>query len=208
MKSSANYIVCDGCGQRADPEHIATRIQRLETASRYRPIHIGTLFLDLAPPAAFEDDFYGASQPSDFTLQLLGALDIQAPAGEAVADPATLPGRLHEFQHRGYYIAHLSECPVAISPESASTTAETISHLSLNLIKRIQFNYRPKQIALLGKEISLLLQVLNDAGIGSAVLVDDGRPLNVPESSDTSGISRFREVLAGRVPRASSASSM
>jgi len=33
-------LPCDGCGQPASAEHIARRLQRLEWATRFRPIHI------------------------------------------------------------------------------------------------------------------------------------------------------------------------
>ena len=44
--------------------HIRRRIERLELATRYRPIHIQTLFLALAPPEAMEDFFYSVAPPA------------------------------------------------------------------------------------------------------------------------------------------------
>jgi len=38
-------LPCDGCGQPASAEHIARRLQRLEWATRFRPIHIQALLL-------------------------------------------------------------------------------------------------------------------------------------------------------------------
>src|SRR2546427_11492931 len=52
-------LVCDGCGQTASAEHIARRLQRLEWATRYRPVHIHTLFLG-AFSAHDEKDFLDA----------------------------------------------------------------------------------------------------------------------------------------------------
>ena len=44
-------IICDGCGQPASSEHTARRLQRLEWATRYRPIHLHTLLLGAISPA-------------------------------------------------------------------------------------------------------------------------------------------------------------
>jgi len=44
-------LVCDGCGQSADAEHIARRLKRLENMTRYRPIHIQALLMGAASPA-------------------------------------------------------------------------------------------------------------------------------------------------------------
>ena len=53
--------VCDGCGATVDDAHIRDRIERLEMATRYRPIHIQVLILDAAPPVRPEDYFYRAT---------------------------------------------------------------------------------------------------------------------------------------------------
>lgn len=49
--------VCDGCGVQADGDHIRRRIERLELATRFRPIHIHVLLVDAAPPSRLEDYF-------------------------------------------------------------------------------------------------------------------------------------------------------
>ena len=59
--------LCDGCGAQVDEAHIRRRIERLELATRFRPIHIQVLLLDAAPLAAPADYFYrgaGTSQRS------------------------------------------------------------------------------------------------------------------------------------------------
>jgi len=45
-------IPCDGCGQSAAPAHFARRLQRLEWAARYRPVHIQALLLGGVAPEA------------------------------------------------------------------------------------------------------------------------------------------------------------
>src|ERR1039457_5266879 len=53
--------ICDGCGAQVNDAHIRQRIERLEMATRFRPVHISVLLIDAAPPARFEDYFYRAT---------------------------------------------------------------------------------------------------------------------------------------------------
>jgi hypothetical protein len=69
--------VCDGCGQMADTEHIRKRIQRLEMATRYRPVHVQTLLIGTAPPEAAEEYLY-ASEKQGMELQKNGIFVVYA----------------------------------------------------------------------------------------------------------------------------------
>src|SRR5580704_6928279 len=53
--------VCDGCGAQCDDAHIRARIERLELATRFRPIHIHTLLIDATPPPSPQDYFYAVA---------------------------------------------------------------------------------------------------------------------------------------------------
>jgi hypothetical protein len=55
-------ILCDSCGRPADPQHIRERIERLELATRFRPVHIRVLLIDAAPPLRPDDYFYRATK--------------------------------------------------------------------------------------------------------------------------------------------------
>ena len=111
--------VCDGCGAPADEAHIRQRIERLEMATRFRPIHIQTLLLADAPTSRIEDYFYrplseGESRSADareFFVEMMKAAGI-APDAAANEEAA-----LAEFQRRGFYLAHAVECPVATPGE-------------------------------------------------------------------------------------------
>src|SRR6266852_5708696 len=80
MTNLPKHLPCDGCGLPASPEHIAQRVGRLELATQFRPVHIGVLFIVLAPPASEQDDFYGATASKEFADPFLNALNIPAPA--------------------------------------------------------------------------------------------------------------------------------
>jgi hypothetical protein len=201
MGTSPNYLPCDGCGLPASPEHIAERVRRLELSTRFRPVHIGVLFVALAPPVRPEDDFYGPAESKEFFDPFLEALEISSSTGTStpgldshVADTA----RLAEFQRRGYYLAYLSECPI---PENREPAASTIARLGPTLIRRIRFNYRPKHIAPLGQELFPLVELLKVAGIGPILTLDQGLTLPTPRTGNREWMELFRRSVAAAAPR-------
>jgi hypothetical protein len=81
--------VCDGCGATVDSEHIRSRIERLEMATRYRPVHIQTLLVGTAPPKENEDYLYFS--------ETKGA----------------------ELQHNGIFLVYAVECPLPAGTDAA-----------------------------------------------------------------------------------------
>jgi hypothetical protein len=84
--------VCDGCGTTVDAEHIRSRIERLEMATRYRPVHIQTLLVGTAPPERTEDYLY-SSETTGAELQRNGiflayAVECPLPSGADAAEAA------------------------------------------------------------------------------------------------------------------------
>jgi hypothetical protein len=198
MNANSTSILCDGCGLPASPVHIAARMDRLELSSRFRPIHIHVLFVALEPQARSEDEFYRPPQSPDFFDPFLSALDISAPAESKSAEADT--ARLLDFQRRGYYLTYLSECPVtqqgSVSPGTVDNTArDCISRLARTLVKRIRFNYKPRYVALLGANLSPLIENFEQAGIANLMLLDQGVPLTVPGSGDTPSLLLFRKAV-------------
>src|SRR5260221_9520292 len=128
MNLNSTPIICDGCGLPASPDHIAARVQRLEFATRFRPIHIGLLFVALAPMPRLEDDFYGPPESRSFFDPFLSAQDILPEAGkqsgEANGREADI-ARLLEFQREGYYLTYLSECSL-LAQSDVNATHECI----------------------------------------------------------------------------------
>jgi hypothetical protein len=156
--------VCDGCGAPADEAHIRQRIERLEMATRFRPIHIQTLLLADAPTSRLEDYFYrplreGESRSADaqeFFVEMMKA------AGIAPGVAADEEAALAEFQRRGFYLAHAVECPVA-TPQELS---ERIAAASTTLLKRFEFSYRPKHVVPISPAVKALIPVLQKSSIG------------------------------------------
>jgi hypothetical protein len=201
MKTSPHSLPCDGCGLPASPEHIAERLRRLELSTRFRPVHMGILFVALAPTIRLEDDFYGPAESQEFSDPFLDALEIPAHAEKTAPDldaHARKSARLAEFQRRGYYLAYLSECPI---PQSVEPAASTIARLAPTLIRRIRFNYKPKYIAPLGQELLPLAEMLKVAGIGPILTLDQGLPLPIPQAGRRESMELFRKSVAVVSPR-------
>ena len=201
MRTSPNFLPCDGCGLPASPEHIAGRLQRLELSTRFRPVHIGILFVVLAPPSRPQDDFYGPAESKEFSDPFLEALDIRPSTDKAAQGSdahANDSARLMEFQRRGCYLAYLSECPL---PENEEPAASTIARLGPTLIRRIRFNYKPKLVAPLGEELLPLIDMLRAAGIDPVLTLDQERALPAPRTGDREWTELLQRAVASIAPR-------
>jgi hypothetical protein len=161
-------ILCDGCGQPATAEHIARRLKRLENTTRFRPIHVQTLFLGAMSPAEDGDDLYSAQ--GEFHgegAEILRALGIQT-AGRRVEE--ILAG----IQRQGLLFAHLIECGVS---DSAARHAAMERRLP-SALARIRRSYKPKRLVLVGAELSGFVTAITSASLEAAVILDKGRPFD------------------------------
>ncbi|MDE3137437.1 MAG: hypothetical protein KGL59_12745 [Acidobacteriota bacterium] len=183
-------IHCDGCTVEASPEHLRQRIARLEWGSRFRPIHIGTLFLAPAPPAALEDFFYapeGVPREPDalaFYEDLLAACGI---AGAAEGREKALGA----FQHQGFFLAEAVECPV----EDGGELDSLILRLTPTILRRVRFSYRPKSVLVLSERLAGVASALRGAGSEAEVLLWEGAPVALAGAGDAAGRERFRTQL-------------
>src|SRR4030088_1653099 len=124
MTTNTSEILCDGCGQPASSEHIAQRLQRLEWATRYRPIHLHTLLLGAISPQAPAEFLYSPEEPhAGEAANAIAAAGISS-SGKS-ADAIQL-----EFQRRGIYLTHVLECPLGV-PSSG------VDFLNNSLITRL-----------------------------------------------------------------------
>jgi hypothetical protein len=179
-------IRCDGCGREVSTEHIRQRITRLEWASRFRPIHITTLFLAPAPSAALADAFYSPEElPGNVSSHTLFGDLLEASGGNGNAE--SRQAALGRFQHGGFYFAEAVECPVA--PEEGFP--EILSRLTPTVIRRIRHSYRPQSVILLSDELAPLAAALAGAGLDARLLLLDAKPVPLP-GADGESRSRFR----------------
>jgi hypothetical protein len=216
MGAAETILRCDGCGLPASPEHIAARLERLEFATRFRPVHINLLFVTMQPSDAPEDDFYRPPESPGFLELFAEALQLatsEEPTTLRENDQKARIAKLVEFQRCGYYLAYVSECPLPAGSDSAQAgsrrdTAGVLRRLAPTLVKRFQFNYKPKHIALLGTELHPLVELLKRAGMGANLLLDGEAPLALPSVGDVASMARFRSHLGIGTPRAAPSSGM
>ena len=200
--------VCDGCLLPASDEHIALRLQRLELATRFRPIHIQLLLLAEAPPPRLQDYFYypakERSERSGLSRVLFDELTqaVGIEGGEGKPAEATLG----EFQRRGFFLADSLECPVEeIVPavrEGVRANAFELSHrYAPVIVKRILFSYKPRHIALLSTRTRHLIPFFHQAGLRDRLLLYQGLPLHFPHPHNPAAQSQFRVGMAAILER-------
>jgi hypothetical protein len=184
-------LACDGCGQSASSEHIARRLQRLEWTTRFRPVHIGTLLLGGVSPRADEDFLYAGRFQGE-AGQLLDAAGI-SPKGKS---PEAV---LSEFQRGGFFLAYVLECPLEQSQAEISALESVLSrHLSQTIV-RIRRSLRPKRVVLISELPASIAASLPTAELGCPVLLDGGKPFDLPLDVDPQIGKSLRGLLAGEI---------
>jgi hypothetical protein len=186
---TTDNLACDGCGQPASPEHIARRLQRLEWATRYRPVHIGTLLLGGISPMT-EQDFLYAGKFAGEAGRVLEAAGISA-AGKS---PETV---LSEFRRGGFFLAHMLECPLESGQNGPSSRDGLLEQRVSAVAARIRRSLKPKRVVLISESLAPVFSKLTSTELGCAVIQDKGKPFGL-DSADVSGAAQhLREVLTG-----------
>jgi hypothetical protein len=185
--------VCDGCGAQVDDAHIRQRIERLELATRYRPVHISVLLIDAAPPARPEDYFYRApASPSDRSSA--GREYFDALLNSAGVDARAQPNEetaLAEFQRLGFFLIGAVECALA-NPLGAQ---KAIEHVAPTLLRRVKISYKPKSIAMLSAATQPLVAAFQQSDWAPRLILHDGRPFDNPAREEL-----LAKALARNVP--------
>jgi hypothetical protein len=194
QRAAQKNLPCDGCGHLSTPEHIAARIARLQWATRFRPIHIQALFLAPAPQPSGEsvasaDGDEGETFPPSAIRDYGALLDgLGIPGPPAAADlnlqAQNFLSRLTEFQRRGFYLGFLSECALTNAGGEAVSdgASELCAQYGPTLIKRIQYSYKPKQIVPLSHALGPLVTMIERAGLGESLVLDNGSPFELPRA--------------------------
>ena len=189
--------VCDGCGSTVDESHIRRRIERLELATRFRPIHIQVLLLDAAPPARVEDYFYRVA-PDASARSLASRMffdELAKCAGHAAGGELNEEAALAEFQRRGFFLAYGVECPL----EEVSDPEQALNRLGPTVVRRIQSSYKPKFVAPLGQSMTVLIPLLELSGLSDRLILNDGGPFVDPFLGDPQNQAEFGTALGDRL---------
>lgn len=187
--SDTNLLPCDGCGQFAPPAHIARRLQRLEWATRYRPVHIQTLLLGGILPSQQSSYLYAESeQISGEASQLLQALDISK-------DGKDRDAILSEFQKRGLVLNYVLECPLEgrLSPSEVQGLLERQLH---STVVRVRRSLKPKRVLLFTKELGMVAVKITEGEMECPVLTNNGKAFDLNEGTDSSRFRAFRQALS------------
>lgn len=184
-------MVCDGCGQIASAEHIARRLQRLEWTTRYRPVHINTLFLGAFSPRDEKDFLYAPS--GEFhgeAALLLDAVGISSAGKTAEAVHA-------EFQRAGFFLAHVLECPIESEGSQPAELQDALKSRLAAVATRIRRSLKPKRVMAVTEALAFVVQDVTMLDLGCPVLLDRGKPFGLANIAEEKSIERLREALAG-----------
>jgi hypothetical protein len=186
---TVDLLLCDGCGQPASQEHLARRLQRLEWATRFRPVHIATLLLAAASPTSDEEFLYSGK----FAGEAGALLDA---AGIVVANKSS-ETVLSEFQRGGFFVTYVLECPLEATGNKNSSLDDLVSRRMSAVAARIRRSLKPKRTILFASEPASGVAMIAGANVGCPVLLDDGKPFVVDSSMGSGAAMRLRELLAG-----------
>lgn len=167
---------CDGCGAQVGDAHVRLRIERLELATRFRPIHISVLLIDAAPPIRFEDYFYRATTDrSERSPESRAYFDEMVKCAGAAPGPGiTEEAALAEFQRHGFYVIGAVEC----APADHLNSAKAIEAARPLVLRRVNVSYKPKSIALLSPDTQGLIPMFRSNGWGERLILDEGKPFD------------------------------
>jgi hypothetical protein len=185
--TSSIELPCDGCGQIASAGHIARRLQRLEWATRYRPVHIHTLFLGSASPQKQEEFLYspnGEFQGEAATLFQAAGVSTAGKTAEAVRA---------EFQRAGFFLTHVLECP--IENESGPVLPSLMEQRLPAVAVRIRRSLKAKRVVLISRALETVLEKFVALPLGCPLVLDDGRPFALDGSDTQKAAARLRGAI-------------
>jgi len=192
MSNSNQALVCDGCGQAASSEHIAKRLQRLEWATRYRPIHINTVLLGAAPALSDAEYFYspegGLAGEAKLLAEAAGLTSLDRPKEQ-----------LHvAFQRGGFFAIHVLECPFA-SGAGKSLADLLVTRLPL-AITRIRRSLRPKRVAIISSLLDPFVNQLTAELAGCRITANAGKAFALDLRDAAGAVTLLQAALAADAP--------
>jgi hypothetical protein len=178
---------CDGCGQAASAAHVARRLQRLEWATRYRPLHVGALLLGAVAPRddveflyAPEGKFAGEAQR---VLQATG-VSANGKSPDAV---------LAEFQRGGFLLAHVLECP--LEETNSGRLRELVEDWLPATLTRIRRSLKPKRVVLISRRLAFAVASFQSANLNCALVLDDGKSFSLDGDAPEDVVERLQQAI-------------
>ena len=188
--SNATPLRCDGCGQFATAEHISRRLQRLEWATRFRPIHIQTLLLG-GIPSQRDDEFLYSPQPS-----IAGEAQTILQAVQISTEGKSKETLLTEFQKQGLMLTHVLECPLDTHACASESHKLIQDHLPA-AVTRIRRSLKPKRVLLLSAHLQRSAHQLHQMNLGCPVFPSPTGAYLSSANTGATELEAFRMALAG-----------
>lgn len=187
MALAPQLLPCDGCGQLADPLHIARRLQRLEWATRYRPVHIQALLVSGIAPTGDHEYLYNPDG------KFAGEAGRILSAVQMASQGKNVEAVLSEFQKLGLMLIHVLECPLSAG-SSASEARSLLEKQLAPTVTRIRRSLKPKRIILISPDLVPVAESLQHTEMGCPVYPTAGVFLSgaAPASDE---LQSFRNVL-------------
>src|SRR5258706_3049792 len=187
--ANSSTLVCDGCGQIASAEHVARRLRRLEWTTRYRPVHIHTLFLGAFSPHDEKDFLYapGGEFHGEAAL-LLSALGISTEGKAAETVHA-------EFQRAGFFLTHVLECPLEDDRTRGDAAAALLAKRLQPVATRIRRSLKPKRVMAVTEELAPVVERILALDLCCPVVLDHGKPFRLEGGAGDNPGERVRGAL-------------
>jgi hypothetical protein len=192
--------VCEGCGTRTDDAHIQRRAERIELASRQRPVEIRVLFLDASPPALAEDFFYQPAKDRS-TRSLASRMyfdELVKASGSLTSGGLQEDAALSDFRRRGFFLSYAVECPF----ESEGELHAALRRLAPTALKRVQYSLKPNYIVPLGEPTKELIRLFGLIGWGDRLILDKAGPFVDRYLGDPQKQATFGTGFGGRINKA------
>jgi len=210
VNAQVRPLYCDGCGLPAIASHLRRRYERLEWATKFRPIHIQVLLLNDAPPPLIEDFFYrpGTADGERSGYHRIFFEELMAAAGISLNQVDTEAEALAKFQQHGFFLADICECPMEEIASAAGESSKLfvrpahIRKFAPIVLKRIEHSYKPKRIVPIGADSGEVVPALQQAGMADRLVLEDGRPIFDPYLGDPAGSAEFATSLGHRIEKA------
>lgn len=183
-----SILSCDGCGQLASADHLARRVQRLEWATRFRPIHVQALLLSAAGPESDAEFLYHPeSQFAGLAGRILFALGITT-TGKSSEEV------LGEFQKRGLVFASVLECP--LEPDGGCSVLSGLLDRHLpSALTRIRRSLKPKRVLLLSPELHAFFPQIAESAQACPVVYTPLTSLADAQDIQSQEFAAFRKAL-------------
>lgn len=109
---------------------------------------------------------------------------------------------LAEFQRRGFFLAHIVECPVA----DAVALREAVNRLAPTVLRRLEGSYKPKFVAPIGLPTAEIIPFLQMSGWHDRLILAKDGPFEDPFLGDPQNQAEFGtylgDILARSIPAA------